>query len=68
MKEPRKKIRYTKPEALELGSVAPVVGATCYPHGRGVWGGHCDTGNTATKQCKAGNCAARRCNIGSLPQ
>ena len=67
MREPKKKIRYTKPEALELGSVAPVVGGTCYPHGRGVWGGHCDKGNTALKQCKHGEGAFRRCNMGAAP-
>ena len=61
----KSKIRYTKPEAVELGTVAPVVGATCYPHGRGVLGGHCDTGNTAGKQCKFGNSAAMHCHIGS---
>jgi hypothetical protein len=64
MEEQEGKIPYTKPEALDLGSVAPVVGATCYPAGNGVLGGHCDTGFTAQKQCRMGESASHRCRIG----
>jgi hypothetical protein len=59
-RDSKKRISYVKPEALDVGSVASIMGASCV-FGDGVENGTCQsTGNAATKVCLNGN-------VGKIP-
>ncbi len=55
----QKKIAYQKPEALDLGAVAPVIGASCADGNNfGSTQSCLPTGNNATFTCNTGNSAS----------
>ena len=65
--EAQKRIQYTKPEAVDIGGVAPVVGQSCaIGSSFGAPRHWCDTGNGNVKQCKVGLGAAS-CTSGQVP-
>ena len=69
----QKKIAYQKPEALDLGAVAPVVGASCANGNNFETNNTCwDTGNNASWICNTGNSASGpapgfNCSTGNSP-
>ena len=73
----KKKIKYEKPASIDMGKVAPILGATCSP-GSGAdactngtdpatqpvcW----PTGSSATANCETGDSAAKSCGDGNTP-
>jgi len=73
----KKKIKYVKPSTLDLGGVAPILGAHCTggSNAEGCdWGNdptvipYCDTGSVATGNCQPnGGQAGDFCNTGDNP-
>jgi len=64
---PRRRIPYAKPEALDLGAVAPVIGGSCATgNNYGNPSNACyTTGNNAEFGCSTGNGAALACGVGN---
>lgn len=72
------KLKYQKPESVDIGKAAAVLGATC-SLGIGAEDGcrngndpdkiaYCPTGNIATANCyTAGSTAGQSCNSGGTP-
>jgi hypothetical protein len=60
----RIRIVYVKPQAVDVGSTAPIVGASCYTGGSPATAEtECYIGNVATN-CHVGASASGDCNVG----
>jgi hypothetical protein len=62
----KRRIVYVKPQAVDLGSVAPVIGASCRTGTKPASSEpECTTGNVA-KNCHVGHSAFGECGAGSV--